>query len=212
MKKSTARILAREHGEKFYTPEQPCKKGHVERRTSTGGCPACARLAEQLLVAADRGKYNARKKRERTNKLPELAKKMRVTRAAEPPQKKELRLEAAKLKQREWRKNNPGHLGTKASKRAYKQRNPGRVLADTVRRRVAKINRTPTWLTADDNWMIEQVYALAALRTKMFGFSWHVDHIIPLQGKLVSGLHVPTNLQVIPGVENVRKANRYLPA
>jgi len=43
----------------------------------------------------------------------------------------------------------------------------------------------------------------------MFGFSWHVDHIIPLQGKTVSGFHTPQNLRVIPGVDNLRKNNRY---
>jgi hypothetical protein len=58
--------------------------------------------------------------------------------------------------------------------------------------------------------MMEQAYELAALRTRMFGFAWHVDHIIPLQGKIVSGLHTPYNLRVIPGVENVRKGAQYV--
>jgi 5-methylcytosine-specific restriction endonuclease McrA len=58
--------------------------------------------------------------------------------------------------------------------------------------------------------MIEQAYELAKLRTEMFGFQWHVDHIIPLKGKKVSGLHVPTNLQVIPWQENLRKGSRLL--
>jgi hypothetical protein len=84
-----------------------------------------------------------------------------------------------------------------------------RVNAGNAKRRSARIQRTPAWLTADDHWMIEQVYELAALRTKMFGFAWHVDHIVPLQGKRVSGLHTPYNLQVIPGRDNLRKNNRY---
>ena len=58
-------------------------------------------------------------------------------------------------------------------------------------------------------WLIKEVYELAQLRTKLFGFSWHVDHIIPLKGKLVSGLHVIENLQVIPGIENIIKKNSY---
>ena len=78
-----------------------------------------------------------------------------------------------------------------------------------MKRHTAKLQRTPKWLTPDDCWMIEQAYELAVLRKKMFGFDWHVDHIMPLQGKLVSGLHVPMNLQVIPGLENSSKSNRY---
>lgn len=45
----------------------------------------------------------------------------------------------------------------------------------------------------------------------LMGEPWHVDHVIPLRGKKVSGLHVHTNLQLLPGVENVRKNNRFIP-
>lgn len=99
-------------------------------------------------------------------------------------------------------------------KRRYKQTLNGKAntRANDAKRHAAKMNRTPKWLTADDLWMIEQAYELAALRTKLFGFSWHVDHVLPLQGKTVSGLHVPNNLQVIPWAHNVSKSNKFLPA
>lgn len=74
-----------------------------------------------------------------------------------------------------------------------------------AKRRAVLLQRTPKWLTKDDLWMIEEAYELAKKRTEMFGFDWHVDHVIPLQGKKVSGFHVPSNIQVIPGSENVRK-------
>jgi hypothetical protein len=95
-----------------------------------------------------------------------------------------------------------------AEKSAWAKKNAHRVLSWCRQRQLAKIKRTPAWLGEDDLWVIEQAYELAALRTKMFGFQWHVDHKIPLRGKRASGLHVPSNLQVIPGYENSRKSNR----
>lgn len=95
-----------------------------------------------------------------------------------------------------------------ATMKAYRQ-NTKEIQAEYVRRRqAAKLQRTPVWLSEDDIWVMREAYKLAKLRTEMFGFSWHVDHVLPLQGATVSGLHVPVNLQVIPWLDNVRKHNR----
>jgi hypothetical protein len=96
----------------------------------------------------------------------------------------------------------------KATYKQHYEANYPRMLAKRNKQHADKLKRTPVWLTSDDHWMIEQAYELAALRTKMFGFAWHVDHVLPLRGKLVSGLHTPYNMQVIPGLENLRKGNR----
>lgn len=89
--------------------------------------------------------------------------------------------------------------------------NPQKRAEADARRRASRLQRTPAWLTEDDFWLIEQAYELAQLRTQIFGFQWHVDHIVPLQGELVSGLHVPHNLQVIPARDNLRKSNKFAP-
>jgi hypothetical protein len=96
----------------------------------------------------------------------------------------------------------------KEIRKDWRERNKHKAQATVRKRQAAKRQRVPSWLTPDDFWMMEEAYALAVLRSKLFGFQWDVDHIIPLQGKTVSGLHVPLNLQVIPAVINSSKGAR----
>ncbi len=97
----------------------------------------------------------------------------------------------------------------KEAKKTWATNNKPAVRAKDAKRRASTIQRTPKWLGHDELWLIKEAYHLAEIRTHMTGFVWHVDHIIPLQGKIVSGLHVIENLQVIPGMVNVRKTNKY---
>lgn len=103
---------------------------------------------------------------------------------------------------KQYRQDNPNYF------KQYNIVNKHKVNAKTRKRQASQLQRTPKWLTANDLWMMEEAYEIAILRTKLFGFSWEVDHVIPLQGKLVSGLHTPYNLQVIPRTENRSKNNR----
>lgn len=86
-----------------------------------------------------------------------------------------------------------------------KARSKGR--RDTAKRRASKLNAVPSWLTDFDKFAIEEIYELAKQRSTLTGIEWHVDHIVPLQGKLVCGLHTPTNLQLMPATLNLRKSN-----
>lgn len=90
----------------------------------------------------------------------------------------------------------------------YKDTPRGRALYRECQRRrfAARINRTPVWA---DREKIKQIYLDAAELTLLSGVEFSVDHVLPLQAQNVSGLHVHENLQIILGVENSRKCNRW---
>lgn len=95
-----------------------------------------------------------------------------------------------------------------ASHLAWARANPGVVNAINVRRWAAKLRATPAWA---DRAAIEAVYVHAADMTRSTGIRYEVDHIVPLQGRLVCGLHVAVNLQIITKADNIRKHNHFTP-
>jgi hypothetical protein len=76
-----------------------------------------------------------------------------------------------------------------------------------AKRHAAKMQRTPAWLNPAQWFEIECVYRYCAALRKI-GLDYEVDHVVPLQGNDVSGLHVPWNLQVLTASENASKGNR----
>lgn len=77
------------------------------------------------------------------------------------------------------------------------------------KRRALKLKATPEWLSEDHKQEITNLYWLAQDLQVITGESYHVDHIVPLQGKKVCGLHVPWNLQVLPADINLSKSNKF---
>lgn len=55
------------------------------------------------------------------------------------------------------------------------------------------------------NLVVKEAHELRKLRNKITGIDWHVDHVEPLNGKDVCGLHIWSNLQVIPKLLNLKK-------
>jgi len=92
----------------------------------------------------------------------------------------------------------------------YAKNNSGKVNACAMRRHAAKLQRTPPWLTKKDFADIAKIYELCAERTRVTGVPHAVDHVIPLRGRNVSGLHIAANLQIITASENCRKHNKFV--
>ena len=90
----------------------------------------------------------------------------------------------------------------------WKRMNPEKHSAMQATRKAEQLQATPKWI---DHRAVQEFYAIAALKSRLTGQKWHVDHIVPLRSKIVCGLHSQHNLRVIPAVENLKKRNLYWP-
>ena len=129
--------------------------------------------------------------------------------------------ETENARNRAWRKNN--QLKANSVSALWHEKHPERqegysktnytrhkphFVAKCAKRRAAKLRATPPWLTKEQLRRIEDFYAEAARLQAADGIKRHVDHIYPLQGKTVCGLHVPWNLQILTSAANLRKSNK----
>jgi len=120
---------------------------------------------------------------------------------------------------KEWKENNPDYhdkYRENNKKEIYLRQkkcrltNPGKHNAIQRKRELKKLQRTPKWLTKEHFKQIEEFYILAKELQWLSEDKLEVDHIMPLQGKNVSGLHVPWNLQILPKKINRSKSNKLI--
>lgn len=96
----------------------------------------------------------------------------------------------------------------------YREKNAEQVrgwkITQTARRRAKIKQLQPAWRDVElDKFVFTEAARLSKLRESVFGFKWHIDHVIPLNGKLVSGFHTSSNIQVIPAAVNMAKHAKF---
>lgn len=174
-------------GLRWYFTGAPCKRGHIAKRSlSNRWCRKCNDESRnrEALRAKDR-RRNAKPERKAAGRASYLRniEKRRAYYALRYPAE----AEARKARAVAWARANP-------AKR--------RKLTAQARRWIKQA--TPSWLTSEQKAAIHAIYMDAAAREG----DLQVDHIVPIRGKEVCGLHVPWNLRVISGEENRKKGNR----
>ena len=187
----TTRAEAKKTGSEYYFTGQPCKHGHIAPRKTKGACVECLKVewAQANVTRADYfAQYN--------------------------------NSEAGKEAKREYYERNKevviarAQARTVASKNAYKKKhkaeNPDYYKSLTNARRRRFRDATPKWLTAEQKMEIRLKYRLAIELSRRLGIPHAVDHIIPLQGEEVCGLHVPWNMEVITQEKNLKKSNKLI--
>lgn len=178
----------------YYFTGKPCKKGHVaKRRVSNSGCHECRKSVDAS--------------RRETPEYKKYMRELQAKRRSNPDVKvAESQAQSAHRRTDEYReKVKPYNCG-------YKKANRSKYNAYDAKRSAAKLQRTPAWLSEPDKNGILDLYEQSRQLTKATGEEHHVDHIIPLKGVLVSGLHVLENLQILTAVQNMQKNNSFMVA
>ena len=118
---------------------------------------------------------------------------------------------------KKWREDNPeklvlqldrGRARRNYTTSLWSKNNRGKRNISWAKYNAKKKKALPTWLTPLQKSQIKSIY-LKCAEYRSMGIDMHVDHIIPLQGKNVCGLHVPWNLRIMLASENQSKGNKY---
>jgi len=189
-----------------YFTGQPCKNNHIsERYVSDAKCVECNRIKMQKYWAnspeavVKRNDY-LKARKERKPDAYQAEQEHKKYRWKNDPAYKEAGKQAAKQNHLK-RYENPEYVKLRNQKNAeWAKNNKGKHLAKCARRRAALKNATPKWVDQNE---ITKIYENCPT-------GYHVDHVIPLNSKIVSGLHVPWNLQYLTAKQNLIKGNRLL--
>ncbi len=138
------------------------------------------------------------------------ANRERLGRKPRPPKRtaEEIRAVDRIRSTRRWRENAEYRAFHRKQVSAWTKARPDFMRMRSLRRRCVIEERMPPWA---DKKAIARLYRLAVEVQKSTGIPHHVDHIVPLNHPLVSGLHCEANLQILPARDNISKSNRVWP-
>ena len=197
--------------------EKPVELFHKNKSRKDGlypHCKICRAEKHKNYYKANSDKlkeYQKEYRKDNSDKLKEYQKEYRKDNLdkAKEYQKEYRKDNLDKLKEykKKYIKFNPHKL--KEQQKKYRRANPDKMNAKWAKRNAKKIQATPPWLTKEHLSAIRMYYTESKALEKVTGIKHHVDHIVPLQGKNVCGLHVPWNLNVLTATENTAKNNSY---
>jgi cell division septation protein DedD len=194
-----SRAQAKTLGLKTYFTGNPCLRGHIAlRQTASETCTQCAKEKHKARYAADPTPYIARRMAAYIANPEAEREKMRGH------YQKNKGVQAAKSRERYY----ADPESRRAASREWAARNPEKRKAQHIKRRAQKQNAAAAWSVELTALVALEAAGLTAMRERCTGISWHVDHMLPLIGRTVCGLHVWNNLQVIPAAMNMGKKNR----
>ena len=149
----------------------------------------------------------ARKRYEQSEKGKASLERYKQSEEGKATKKRYRQSEKGKASEKRYQQSEKG----KTSKKRYRQTEKGRVNSrkNDAKYRAKILEATVSW---SDKAKIDVVFAQATRKTIQTGVDYHVDHIVPLQGKTVSGLHVEGNLRIVLASINKSKKNQFTPA
>lgn len=185
---------AKEQGMTYYFTGKSCKNGHIDKRFCVSGvCYSCHKQDFKRSYQKDPSKVLRKSKEYYSQHKENIIKQ-----------------------HKEWYKNNKDtHLRNmrayyKENREQYLERsrewgknNPDKSVQYHFERKL----RIPKWTKNDPR--IRFLYKRCKELNELWGTNMEVDHVIPLRGKRISGLHVWENLQLLDRPLNTKKGNRY---